>query len=261
MTRLGDRTRVVLVRPAIPGNLGAAARVMRNFGLSDLRLVRPHADPVDEQARKLSKHGESILTAAKSVEDFADAVHDCVLVVGTSARTGGPFRRQSVVTPREIMPVVAKAASGGSVALVFGPEQTGLTNVEVTRCHYLLHIPADEQYPALNLGQAVAICLYELHVAGLALQSPPTTNNLAPFALQERMFVDLEAALRDLHFLWRDNAESLMHALRHLIGRTQPTRMEADLLLGLARQVRWYVQHYGANEHTPKETTVERSEP
>src|SRR5947209_240936 len=156
--------RVVLVRPQIADNLGAAARVMRNMGLRDLVLVAPEADPADRQARRLSTHGESILEQARIVADLGEAVADCVRVAATSARTGKLIRGQ-YGPPDEIMPGLAKALPSGPVALVFGPERSGLTDREVTRCHHLIHIPTDPSYPALNLAQAVAICLYELRCA------------------------------------------------------------------------------------------------
>src|SRR5262249_3595050 len=128
----------------------------------------------------------------------------------------------------------------GPVAIVFGPEPTGLTNDEVTRCHYLIHIPTDPTYPALNLGQAVAICVYELRRAWLKqtnrVASPAT---IALFTDQERMFESLREGLEGIHFLYGDKADSLMHALRHLVGRAGPTPMEVEMLFGLARQMRW----------------------
>ena len=128
---------------------------------------------------------------------------------------------------------------------MFGPESSGLKNEEVTRCHYLIHIPADPGYLALNLAQAVAICLYELrcaflHTVGQASRLPASPP--APFADQEQMFDRLRTALEEIHFLYGANAAALMHALRHLIGRAQPTSMEVDVLNGLARQIRWHVQ-------------------
>src|SRR5262245_30023574 len=112
--------RIVLVQPRIAANLGATARVMRNFGLHDLVLVAPEADVHDREARKLSTHGEEILDKARIVADFGEAVADCVMVAGTSARIGGLMRRQSVGTPAEILPRLAEAMSDGPVALVFG---------------------------------------------------------------------------------------------------------------------------------------------
>src|SRR5262249_60923332 len=111
--------------------------------------------------------------------------------------------------------------------LVFGPEPTGLTNEEVARCHYLIHIPTDPTYGSLNLAQAVAICLYELRKTWGKRSEPQSVPSVpAAFADQERMFAHLRKALEEIHFLYGPKADSLMHALRHLIGRAGPTRME-----------------------------------
>ncbi len=240
-----QRCRVVLVRPEVAGNIGAAARVMHNFGLTELVMVAPVADPLAEEARKRSTQGEFILHQARVVPSFDEAVTDCVLVAGTSARVGGPYRRQSVGGPDAIMPILVETLANGPVALVFGPEPSGLSNTEVTRCHHLIHIPTDVAYPALNLSQSVAICLYELRRAWLAcIEPPPAPAAVVPFAEQERLFAHLRTALEGVHFLYGTNADTLMHALRHLIGRARPTPMEVDLLFGLARQLRWYAEHH-----------------
>jgi tRNA/rRNA methyltransferase len=235
-----SRCRVVLVEPQIPGNVGAIARVMRNMGLSDLVLVNPGIDPQDPLARQQATHGEEILARARMTSDFGEAVGDCVLVAGTSARTGGLFRRQNVAFPEVIMPALVEAlAAGRHVALVFGTESHGLTNDQVARCHHLIHIPANPEYPTLNLSQAAAICLYELRRAWLGGRSKEVRDALAPFAEQEHMFAQLRAALEEIHFLFGPKADALMHGLRHLLGRAGLTRMDVDLLRGLARQIRW----------------------
>src|SRR5262249_49951501 len=163
------------------------ARVMRNMGLSDLVLVAPVADPADREARRVSTHGESILDQARIVADLGEAVADCTLVAATSAAFGGPVRRQSAGTPRQFMARLASAVRAGRTALVFGPEPSGLTNEEVTRCHYLIHIPTDPTYGALNLAQAVAICLYELRCAWVAEDgAAERIEPAACFAEQER---------------------------------------------------------------------------
>ena len=244
-----ENCRVVLMRPRIAANLGATARVMRNMELRDLVLVAPEADPQDPEARKLSTHGEDILRRARMVSDLGQAVAECVLVAATSARTGGLFRRQSIGPPEEIVPRLAEVMARSPVALVFGPEATGLTNAEVACCHYLIHIDADPSYPTLNLAQAVTICLYELRRAWLKkmkneISEVSEISQVSPMAMQERMFADLRAALEDIHFLYGPKADSLMHALRHLIGRAKPSAMEVEVLLGLARQIRWYVEHH-----------------
>jgi tRNA/rRNA methyltransferase len=240
--------RIVLVRSQVAANLGATARVMRNFGCDQLVLVSPQADPADREARRLSTHGEAILDRVRVVATLDEALADCLLVAGTSARVGGGFRRQSVATPDDIAARLVAVLHAGPVALVFGPEPTGLLNEEVTRCHHLIHIPADESYPALNLAQAVAICLYEVYQAALQHEQPAIARTPpALFADQERMYDHLRTALEEIHFLYGTNADSLMHALRHLIGRAQPSAMEVDLLFGLARQIRWY-----AANHSPR---------
>lgn len=238
-----DACRVVLVRTQIAGNLGATARVMRNMGLSRLVLVAPEADIHDRNARQLSTHGESILDAARIVPTLEEAVADCGLVVATSARTGGLIR-QHPVPPAEAMPGVVEVMESSPVALVFGPEPSGLTDAEITRCHLLVSIPADSAYPALNLAQAVAICLYELRRAWLKRTRPePLPEPPAPFEMQDRMFGKLRNALEGIHFLYGPHADSLMHGVRQLIGRARPTQTEIDILFGLARQIQWYVRH------------------
>jgi tRNA/rRNA methyltransferase len=236
--------RVVLVRTTVAANIGAAARALRNMGLSDLVLVAPDADPADPRAEMLATpHAADLLRAARVVPTFDEAVADCLLVAATSANVGGLFRRQSVGTPEEVAAHLLRVLPSGPAALVFGPEPSGLTNEEVARCHYLIHVPTDPAYPALNLAQAVAVCTYALRAAflrqtgALAPHEPP-----APYAEQERMFEHLRAALTELHFLYGDKADALMHALRHLIGRAGPTTMEGKLLHGLARQIEWQVR-------------------
>ena len=235
-----DHCRVVLVRPRIAANIGATARVMRNFGLSRLVLVHPEAEIDDPRGRLLATHSQDILDHAHIVKDLGEAVGDCVTVVGTSARTGGLFRRQSVGPPEQLLPHLLDV-SPQPVALVFGPEPSGLTDAEVTRCHYLIHLPTESAYPALNLAQAVAICLYELRRLWLARTQPAQDHpDLASFAEQEQMFERLHQALEAVHFVYGDKAEALMHGIRHLLGKARLTKMEVKLLLGLSRQLQWH---------------------
>lgn len=245
-----QQCRVVLVRPHYPGNVGATARVMHNFGLTDLVLVAPLVDLADRQMRQMSTQGEDILDQARVVEDLGSAVAECVLVVGTSGRSGGLFRRQSVGSPRDILPRAAETlARQRATALVFGPEPTGLSNTDISRCHFLVHIPTDEAYPALNLAQAVAICLYELRLCWDRTTPAETTAepDLAPatFEAQEHMFRQLRQALEEIHFLYGAKADPLMHGLRHLLGKASLSHMEVQLLQGLARQIKWFVRDGG----------------
>src|SRR5438128_3837734 len=133
-----EHCRVVLIETHYPGNLGATARVMCNFGLRDLVLVSPVADRNERNARQMSTHGETVLNDARIVNDLSDAINDCVLVVGTSARSGGLFRSQNVGFPEEVLPrVVEILLQDRPAAILFSPESTGLSNEIVARCQYL----------------------------------------------------------------------------------------------------------------------------
>ncbi len=229
---------------------------MANMGLADLVLVDPVADPKDPKALAMSTHGEAVLRAARKVADFSDAVADCAIVVATSARSGGVFRRQTVAEPADVMAkVVPVLRSGGRAALVFGPEPTGLASELTSRCHFLIHIPTVEDNASLNVAQAVAICLYELRQTWRASENTPTEaeGTFAPFADQERCFHHLEEAFREIGFLFGERADALMHAVRHLLGRANMTPMEVKILLGLARQIRWF-----ADQHEKRKTADPR---
>jgi tRNA/rRNA methyltransferase len=243
-----ENCRIVLVRPRVAGNIGATARIMRNMGVRELVLVAPEARPLARQARRMSTRGEGILDHCRVVETLSDALADCLLVIGTSARAGGPFRRQSVVSPETILPRVVETLTAGPVALVFGPERTGLSNDEVTRCHFVVRLATEPDYRALNLAQSVAIMTYIVRTAWLS-RSPGEHSAEPPatFESQERMFASLQSALEAIHFLYGQSAATLMHSIRHLIGRAGPTQTEVDILLGLARQLRWFADSHHAD--------------
>jgi tRNA/rRNA methyltransferase len=219
---------------------------MRNFGLRDLVLVAPVADPTSEDARRLSTHGESILDTCRIVLDLSEAVADCVFVAATSARTGGLYRNEALDTPEHVMPRLVGNLRSGPVALIFGPEPSGLTNEEISRCHALIRLPADADFPVLNLAQSVVICLYELRrhwITAVGVHEP--REPAASYAEQEQMFEHLRRALERIHFLYGDKADSLMHAVRRLLGKAAPTAMELKLLHGLARQMEWVAEQRG----------------
>jgi tRNA/rRNA methyltransferase len=235
-----DACRIVLVRPHYPGNLGAAARVMRNMGFRDLVLVAPIANPLDPQALQMSTHGEAILRSATIHPTLEDALADRTFVVATSSAHGGLFRKQIAGLPEDILQLTAVELRGGGLpALVFGPEPTGLTDAEIARCHRLISIPTSDKYSSLNLAQAIAICLYELRKQCMVV--PPTADEgspVAPVELQERAFGHLREALEGIHFLYGDKADSLMNGIRHMLRKARLTEAECRILMGMARQIR-----------------------
>lgn len=234
--------RVVLVRPHYAGNLGSVARAMANFGLSDLVLVAPYCFPSDLEARRMATHGLPVLDASRTVPELGDALADCVLTVATSGLTAGIAKRGMIGTPAEVLPHLLQAAAGGPVGLVFGPEPHGLTNDEIGRCHGLVHIPVDPACPSLNLAQAVTVCGYELRKAWSAAVNAervalPSRPAVAAHAEQERAYEHLREALTAVGYLYGTRADSLMHAVRQLLGRAGPSSQEVRLLHGLARQL------------------------
>ncbi len=139
----------------------------------------------------------------------------------------------------------------GKVAIVFGPESSGLTNDQVQLCHFLIHIPTSEEYPALNLAQAVAICLYELRRAWLRREAGGEQGaEMARWEEQAHLFQELEAGLEKVRYLKGIRGKALMHALRHLIGRAGPSPMEVRLLFGLARQLQWVARQANLDTST-----------
>jgi tRNA/rRNA methyltransferase len=233
-----NAVRVVLVRTEVEGNIGAVARLVSNFGAGQLVLVDPQCDPLGDQARRLAAGAVEVLQQARQVPDLAMALADCVASAATSALTGGLFRRQSVVTPAQAAQQLVRDLNNGPVALVFGPEPVGLSNDEIRQCQSLIHIPTHSRYPALNLAQAVAVCLYQLHETWRTRTPEPATP-VANHEELERAWQALEQGLHAIGYLRGSRGPALLHALRHLLSRARPSPMEARLLLGLGRQMQW----------------------
>ncbi|MBX9677182.1 MAG: RNA methyltransferase [Gemmataceae bacterium] len=237
-----EACRIVLVRPHYAGNLGSAARVMRNMGLRDLALVAPVADPLESQALRMSTHGESILRSATIYPTLAAAIADRTFVAGTSSVHGGLFRKQVAGVPDDVLEeMAADIARLGSPAIVFGPEPSGLTDDEIAQCHRLIVIPTSDEYASLNLAQAVAICAYELRKQALRQVESITHESqpAAPVEMQERAFGQLRESLESIHFLYGDKADALMNGIRHMLRKARLTEAECRMLMGMARQIRW----------------------
>jgi TrmH family RNA methyltransferase len=235
-----ENIRVVLVRPQGAANVGAAARALKNMGLRDLVLVAP-ARQRDFWATAMAVHAGDVLDRLRSVDTLAAAVADCTLVVGTTCRNG-PYRTPAE-SPRAVAARMVAAAQGGAVALVFGPEDHGLSNADLRACQQLICIPTAPAYPSLNLAQAVMVCCYEIFQAHSrnAADARPLDTVAAPLAGKlELMFERLQAAFLSIGFLHPDNPEHIMYALRRLLGRTRMEEREVQILLGLARQIEWF---------------------
>lgn len=231
------RLRFVLVGTQHPGNMGAAARALKTMGLARMVLVAPEK-PLDEEAFRRSAGAEDVLGDAPVVATLAEAVADCTLVLGCTARA----RR---VQLEEYLPsdaaarAVAKAGEGAEVALVFGRERTGLTNEELQLCHAAVHIPSDPAFSSLNLAAAVQVLAYETRMQLLGAQPAAEAKPAdvrEPVASHEQMesfFAQLGDTLDEIDFHKGRAPESAMRKLRRLFLRGEPTEQEVRLLRGI----------------------------
>jgi tRNA/rRNA methyltransferase len=229
--------RIVLVRPRGSGNIGSIARAMKNMGQTELAIVGK-ARTRSFWARAMAVHGRDILGRAKCYDTIREAIADCALVVGTTCRAG-LYRRHSQ-SPRELAPEIAAAALTGKVALVFGPEDHGLSNKDLEHCQLLLTIPAHPDYQSLNVAQAAVICLYEIYLASLT-GTGKTKINRADAERVERLFDRMRTVLLKIGFLDSENPEHMLLAFRRILGRAGLEDKDVRIFTGLFRQIEWYI--------------------
>jgi tRNA/rRNA methyltransferase len=235
-----ENIRVVLVEPLYGGNVGSVCRAMANTGLGSLTLVNPTGLDTGE-ARQMACHALHVLEGRRECGTLAEAVADCALVVGTSAREG--LYRQHARSPREWAPVILETAAQGQVALVFGREDKGLSNEELALCNRIIQIPTATACPSLNLSQAVLICCHELFLLAGVYVPPAEKSELATSELRERMFEIWRELLLEIGFMKPDKAEHMMLGLRRLMGRGAQTEDDVRILMGMARQAQWAARH------------------
>lgn len=243
---------MVLVRPRRGGNVGSVARAMKNMGLDDLVLVAPRT-PVGVAAEHMAAHARDLLKSRRTVPDLATALADTTLAIGTVGREKVP--RRQLEAPRALAPEIVAEASRGRVALVFGPEDHGLSNTDLDHCQRLVCIPTSDEYASLNLAQAVIVCAYEVQLAMDAAAKPQSkpkskaaTRRSAERAAdtkgasgteREALFQHLETALRGIGYLSPQNPAHIMRDIRALFGRGGLTRRDVRVWRGIARQVAW----------------------
>ena len=228
---------VVLVETTHPGNIGATARAMKNMGLSRLVLVNPSRFPHAEATARAAG-ADDILVKARVVDGLEQALSDCQLVMGASARRRGLSGPE--LDPRQCAEHVAKSGSHVKIALVFGRESSGLTNDEMDRCHFLVRIPTNPAFGSLNLAAAVLVLAYELRMSAQAVpcvyvgetrQFPASIEEMTHF------YEHLEQVLLATGFINPANPRHLMRRLRRLFNRAQPDQNEINILRGILSSV------------------------
>lgn len=232
----------MLFQPQSAGNIGAAARAIKNMGFSDLRIVSRvasggHSGENRRLAAVMAVHADDVLDAARTFPSLAAALADCAITVGTTCRTG-PYR-EAACPVREAAAELAAESPANRVAIVFGREDHGLTNRELKLCQRLIVIPTAPEYPSLNLAQAVIVAAYELRMALAGAASSHESAELAPTAETHAMLERMEAALTAIGFLPEDNPDHVIFALRGIFGRAGLLPRDVEILNGIARQMRW----------------------
>jgi tRNA/rRNA methyltransferase len=229
-----DRLRVVLVSPRNPLNIGAAARAMSNFGFLRLRVVNPYEVAFREARSAMG--AAPLLARAEEFKTVADAVADCALVVGTTAlgsrELHHPLRRLEYGAR-----LLRTSLAAAPVALLFGSEKFGLANDDISHCHWLVRIPTREEHGSMNLGQAVAVCLYE--IARRAVTARPKPIKLATADENERLTALLLATLAESGYLNPRVSVSTENKTRRMVRRLNLNTRDADVWTGIYRQILW----------------------
>ena len=231
-----EHIKIVLVETSHPGNIGAVARAMKNMAVANLCLVNPKIFPSAEATARASG-ADDILAKAQVYNTLPEAIADCQLVLGTSARCRTISWPE--LTPRQCAEKVVIQESGNQVAILFGRENSGLKNHELDLCHYLLRIPCNSQYSSLNIAAAVQVICYELFVAaGVQETNRIGDKDEMPLATAEQMesfYAHLHQTLVDINFMHPDKSKSIMRRLRRIYNRIQLDTKELDILRGILK--------------------------
>jgi tRNA (cytidine32/uridine32-2'-O)-methyltransferase len=227
-----NNIRIILINTSHPGNIGSAARAMKTMGLKEFYLVAPLAYP-HPKALDLAAGAQDVLEQAQVVADLDAALVDCGLVVGTSTRNRTiPW---PLLNPREFAEKAQAAAANTKIAVMFGREQSGLTNEELHRCHFHIQIPSNPEYSSLNVAAAVQVIAYELWQASLspAVKAQVWDYPQATANEMEGFYEHLQRVLVQLEFLKPEAPRQLMPRLRRLFNRAQLDVMEMNIMRGI----------------------------
>jgi TrmH family RNA methyltransferase len=232
-----DRLRVVLVEVRNPLNIGASARAMSNFGFTHLRVVNPYA--VAFREARAAMGAARLLKKAQEYKTVAEAVADCSLVVGTTAVQHRELQHTLQPLARGAQLIRSRLRSG-PVALLFGSEKTGLSNADLSHCDWLMHIPTSKEHLSMNLGQAVALCVYEI-TRDARLPAIPLRESRAKAASVELVSEALLAVLRESGYTKPRSEAATEERTRRMLKRLRLSAEDAELWLGMLRQITWKI--------------------
>ena len=241
MNKISGRVRlehvtIVLQRPRFPENIGSAARAMRNMGIGQLIVVEPENYDLS-RVLKMATHGAAdIIDHARILQNLREALSPFHIVIGTTARLGG--EREVVYSPAHMAEKLISISQQNRVAIVFGPEDRGLSNEDLRLCHYLVNIPTAD-FSSLNLAQAVMVMCYEIFTAGESL-SNISIPRLATRHELDGMYDQLRDILVHINYIHPENPDYWMNKIRHFLTRLQLRAGEVSIIRGICRQIAWY---------------------
>jgi tRNA/rRNA methyltransferase len=242
--------RIILVEPAGALNVGSVARVMKNMGLQHLFIVKPHCDRNSDEARRMAVHGIDVLEQAVEVDSLPEALTGCHRAIATTSRSR--ILTNTLESPREGLPWLLE--ENILCALIFGPEDRGLSNSELNYAQRFVCIPSNPEYPSLNLAQAVAVCAYEIYQLTIGRdrnnESNTLNTNLATLDALEGYYQHLETVLLKIGYLYPHTAAARMEKFRLLYNRANLSQEEVASLRGILRQIEWVANGSGGEGKT-----------
>lgn len=232
-----DNIAVVLERPRYPENIGAAARSIRNMGIRRLIVVEPENFDVVKVLKMATHAASDVVKAIDVYENLQDALAGFQYVAGTTARLGG--ERQVITSPPKLAQSLVPISQENQVAILFGPEDRGLSNEDIRLCHTLVNIPTAE-FSSLNLAQAVMVMCYEIFTAELKQEETPFTPRLASRHELDGMYEQLKDILVKISFINAENPDYWLNNMRYFFNRFQLRAKEVRMIRGICRQINWY---------------------
>ena len=246
-----DHITIVLQRPRFPENIGAAARAMRNMGIRRMIVVEPENYELSRVLKMATHVAADVVQEIRIAQDLRAALSPFHMVVGTTARLGG--EREVVQSPSRIAGRLVSLSRENTIAIVFGPEDRGLSNEDLRLCHELVNIPTDE-FSSLNLAQAVMVICYELYTAGGGGPlTEPNTPRLATRHELDGMYDQLRDILVRINYINPENPDYWMNKIRRFFTRMQLTAGEVSIIRGICRQIDWYGKKNHADGRQAKE--------
>ncbi|PIE71662.1 MAG: rRNA methyltransferase [Deltaproteobacteria bacterium] len=226
----------ILYRPRYPENIGAAVRAMRNMGLGRLLVVAPENYDLKKIEKMATHDSEAMVRSIELFDEMDPALEAFEYLVGTSARTGK--ERQDMVSPRELVPRLVPVSEENRIGVIFGPENKGLPNWILHRCHDIIHIPTAD-FKSINLAQSVMLVAYELYVTHHVVKRK-SVSRLAKQVEIEGMFGHLKTTFETIGFVRDGNPDYWLIRMRRFFGRNPVRASEVQLVRGICKQVLWY---------------------